>query len=290
MKILSIDGGGVKGLYSLYVLKQIELSYCHSNDSLIDHFDIICGTSIGAIIALAISIGKRVDDIITFFETHLNTLPSMNTRLEVLYYNMRQLTSYKYESKALKVALTTLFGTKKMTELKKQVCIPSFNTTTMKNVVFNNTFDLSFVDVSMASCAAPSYFESYKIGDGYYVDGGVWANNPTSLGILYVVNNYDNESFDVLSICNIKQKYNSSSLTSIISLFTESDVSADYNVCLTLCKKMNSHMTRVECNNYSGTIMLDDIDTKSIQVLKKLGQRDGLECMKETYNLDRFFQ
>ena len=58
-KILTIDGGGIKGLYSAQVLARFEE---HFKCRLSDKFDLICGTSTGAIIALAIALKIPMDD------------------------------------------------------------------------------------------------------------------------------------------------------------------------------------------------------------------------------------
>ncbi|AYV81831.1 MAG: patatin, partial [Harvfovirus sp.] len=48
-KILCVDGGGIKGLYSLYVLREFEKQFCKEGECLGDYFDMICGTSTGGI-------------------------------------------------------------------------------------------------------------------------------------------------------------------------------------------------------------------------------------------------
>ncbi len=59
-KILSIDGGGIKGLFSACVLHEIE----RANGRLTDHFDMLCGTSTGGLIALGLAAGKLAGEIV----------------------------------------------------------------------------------------------------------------------------------------------------------------------------------------------------------------------------------
>lgn len=66
-KILCIDGGGIKGLYSAQVLAKFEESF---NTRLSDHFDLICGTSTGGIIALAASAKIPMSDVVRFYEDY----------------------------------------------------------------------------------------------------------------------------------------------------------------------------------------------------------------------------
>lgn len=64
-KILCIDGGGIKGLYSAQLLAKFEDVF---NVRISDCFDMLCGTSTGGIIALAASLKKPMRDVVTFYE------------------------------------------------------------------------------------------------------------------------------------------------------------------------------------------------------------------------------
>ena len=64
-KILCIDGGGIKGLYSAQVLAELESAY---NVRLSDYFDLICGTSTGGIIALGVSASIEMGKIVEFYK------------------------------------------------------------------------------------------------------------------------------------------------------------------------------------------------------------------------------
>ena len=66
-RVLSIDGGGMKGLFSAYFMKQFCLDAGIAGNKLYEHFDIIAGTSIGGIQALAYASGYSPDDMIQLF-------------------------------------------------------------------------------------------------------------------------------------------------------------------------------------------------------------------------------
>ena len=70
-RILSLDGGGAKGFYTLGVLKEIEAMI---NQPLTEKFDLIFGTSTGAIIAALISLGKDIDFIHNLYKNHLPSI------------------------------------------------------------------------------------------------------------------------------------------------------------------------------------------------------------------------
>src|SRR5258708_2522641 len=69
-KVLSIDGGGMKGIYSARILQELEniITRKNSNERLVDYFDLICGTSTGGLIALALSQRVPASDIVEFYE------------------------------------------------------------------------------------------------------------------------------------------------------------------------------------------------------------------------------
>ncbi len=63
-QILSLDGGGIKGLFSAAVLASIEEDL---GIRITDHFDLVTGTSTGGIIALGLGIGLRPREIVEFY-------------------------------------------------------------------------------------------------------------------------------------------------------------------------------------------------------------------------------
>ena len=76
-RILSLDGGGAKGFYTIGVLREIEgMIGC----PLHKRFDLIFGTSTGAIIAALLALGKRVDDINELYEKHVPTVMARKSR------------------------------------------------------------------------------------------------------------------------------------------------------------------------------------------------------------------
>ncbi len=106
-KILSIDGGGIKGLYSARVLQKIEQKYnCH----LADYFDMICGTSTGGLIALALSLKKKTKDIADFYAANGSEIFPYTSKLSRLYALFKQtIWGGKYSDKVLKQKLKGVF-------------------------------------------------------------------------------------------------------------------------------------------------------------------------------------
>ena len=75
-RILSLDGGGAKGFYTLGVLKQLEAIA----GPLHERFDLIFGTSTGAIIAALLALGKPVDEVHRLYRQHVPAVPPASPR------------------------------------------------------------------------------------------------------------------------------------------------------------------------------------------------------------------
>lgn len=113
-KILCVDGGGIKGLYSSQVLAEIEKAH---NVCLSDYFDLNCGTSTGGIIALGISAGIPMQKIVGFYQDcgpkiFRSNWKSLGALGNVILGVRQALLSSKYSQKALKSALISVFGNK----------------------------------------------------------------------------------------------------------------------------------------------------------------------------------
>lgn len=191
-KILSIDGGGIKGLYSAQVLARFEE---HFSCLLSDKFDLICGTSTGAILALAIALKIRMSKAVKFYEQQgpiifsegIKKYPFANVLLSI----KQSIISAKYSSKELEEALVQVFENKKMKDCNNMVCIPALNINDFSCCIFKKDYGTNSrdnnkrcVDVALASAAAPTYFPVKEIDDMQYADGGLYANNPTLVGLL----------------------------------------------------------------------------------------------------------
>lgn len=214
-RILSIDGGGIKGLYSAAILEKFESKF---NTCTSDHFDMICGTSTGGLIALGLSLKIPAKDISLFYEKKGEAIfPRQNDFISVL---KQTFLSGKYNNKGLKKALYEVLGDKKIKDSNNLLCIPSYSLTEHKPVVFkydhshlNRDNDTLMRDVALATSAAPTYFplaelESYD--NNQFIDGGVWANNPSLVGLLealtYFVGEdkaYGYEDIEILSISSL---------------------------------------------------------------------------------------
>ena len=223
-KILSIDGGGIKGLYSASILKRFEEKFsCLTSD----HFDMICGTSTGGLIALAISLKIPAEEICDFYTNKGSLIFPKYKKRKIPFFGtidyglFKQIAKGgKYSDKGLKDALIEIFGNKKIEDCNNLLCIPSYSVTEAKPKVFkydHRQGDLSrdnkapIVDIALATSAAPTYFplaESEFYHKEQFIDGGVWANNPTLVGLVEALNyfvgeNKDYNEIEILSLSSL---------------------------------------------------------------------------------------
>lgn len=189
-KILSIDGGGIKGLYSICILAEFESMF---NCRIVDHFDMICGTSTGGLIALGISLGIPAEKICAFYQNQGSQIFKPQNTLKSF---LRQIfISSKHSNQSLRSCLKEIFGDKVVGESQALLCVPAFSITNGRPYIFkydhkegklkrdNKTL---YVDVALATSAAPTFLPVVTIpshGNRQFADGGVYANNPTLVGI-----------------------------------------------------------------------------------------------------------
>jgi len=173
--ILSLSGGGYKGLYTARILNEIEKQF---HCPIANKFDLLAGTSIGGIIAIALALEIPTSEIIKIFEEHGKEIFCRPRKWPIF--------KSKYENANLKQFLESLFGDKKIGDLKHRIIIPTFNYTTGKpqllktrhNEKFHKDIECSLVDAALATSAAPTYFPVFRKTTGDFIDGGIVANNP----------------------------------------------------------------------------------------------------------------
>lgn len=186
-KILSFDGGGIRGLVTLALLKRLQAEV----PGLIDSADCIAGTSTGGIIALGLAAGKSVDEMIALYAEKGKDIFDDSWWDDIR--DLGGISGADYDNKKLAKHLREIFGTKKLSELSHRVLIPTFdldNEAADAKRSWTPKFFHNFpgkdsdgaelaVDVALATSAAPTYFPSYN----GYIDGGVVANNPSMAAV-----------------------------------------------------------------------------------------------------------
>lgn len=201
MRILSIDGGGFRGIYSAHVLKRIEDEF---GTSFCSDFDLIAGTSTGSIIAGALAIGLSPAVICDLYVEHGKEI--FAGRITSLGGQRKP----KYDKEPLRKALESVFGDSRLKDAKTGLLIPATdigNGTVhpMKSAYdpsFTRDPNVPFVDAILASCSAPLYFAPTKVDAYLLADGGLWANNPSLVAVTEALTRLSvpKESIRLLSI------------------------------------------------------------------------------------------
>jgi predicted acylesterase/phospholipase RssA len=196
-KILSIDGGGIKGLYTAAVLNELEKKHAipSSGNRLGDYFDMIAGTSTGALIASAIASGKTCEEVLNAYRSMGQEVFPDTSKIPRMIKTVRQmLIGARYSNEPVRKALNALVGDTTFSQAKNYLVIPVTNITNYKARVFKNKYssahtidDCRLSDIALASAAAPTYFPLVKSpdkGSFLYADGGLVANNPVMIAAL----------------------------------------------------------------------------------------------------------
>jgi uncharacterized protein len=184
-QILSLDGGGIKGLFSAAVLAAIEEDL---NTEITKHFDLIAGTSTGGIIALGLGLGLRPREIVEFYVSNGPTVFKKRR-----FHWARSWTNHQYPSEPLVEALKGCFNDRLFGKSQNRLVIPSYNIgeddvyifRTPHHVKLRRDYKVPAWKVAQATSAAPTYFPSCRSVDQLrLIDGGVWANNPALVALV----------------------------------------------------------------------------------------------------------
>ena len=216
LNVLSLDGGGMRGLYSATVLRVLGERFAKLQQSgpldIGQGFDLVVGTSTGAILAAGIAAGIPIDQIAALYERvgpqiFPRPMPAGQVALRwrdwarFLTWGARHLRRSAGDSEELASALSEIFGTLTLGQLYERrgtgLAIPATRLLQHSPRVFKTPHipskdrddDISVADACLASSAAPIYLPLAAItedgiGGQVFADGGLWASNPVLVGLI----------------------------------------------------------------------------------------------------------
>jgi hypothetical protein len=209
VKILSIDGGGIRGLIPAMVLDELERRL---GRPAADLFDLIVGTSTGGVLALALTVpganGKpqyTSRDVMGLYENEGRNIfsRSLTHRVKAL----GGLDAPKYPATGIEAVLEQYFGAWKLSQAMTNTLITSYEIESRFPFFFRSTkararpdYDFPMKLVARATSAAPTYFAPAQIANVSaterfsLIDGGVFANNPAACGLV--------EAYTTLPACS----------------------------------------------------------------------------------------
>lgn len=224
-RILSIDGGGIKGACPIGFLEQVETS---TRQRIVDHFDLIVGTSTGGIVALGLGLGLSAARLLAFYRDDgpqvfgelatveeagwlTRTVVKISNPMGRLGRSIRQFVGPKHDPGMLGSALQRAFEGRLLGESLTRLVIPAYHPARQTVYVFKTSHHprlevdhtCKATDVALATAAAPTYFPAHELeGGASLIDGGIWANNPVGLAVVEAIGvlGWDRAAIKVLSL------------------------------------------------------------------------------------------
>ena len=204
LKILCIDGGGIRGVFAIAILQAIEEEY---NQRIGNYFDLIAGTSTGAIIAASAALNTDMDEVLDSYITYGKKIFIRKAKFG-LFKSI-------YSDRYLKMLLKDAFGELEIANVPKPLILPAVDVTRGKPFVHRSNglggrddTSVKLWDAVLSSCSAPIYFPPNNVENKYLsIDGGLWANNPSLVCLTEAMHFYDEklETINILSLGTGKQ-------------------------------------------------------------------------------------
>ncbi|KAF1865343.1 hypothetical protein Lal_00004717 [Lupinus albus] len=226
--ILSIDGGGIRGIIPATILAFLEsqLQELDGEDArLADYFDVITGTSTGGLVTAMLSTPNEekrplfaAKDIKPFYLEHG---PNIFPQPKCLWGTtpgkfLKSLIGPKYNGKYLHGLIKERLRETRVHETLTNVVIPTFDIKTMQPTIFSSYkikrfpyMNAQLSDICISTSAAPTYLPAYYFKNQYHIekihefnliDGGVYANNPTLVAVNEVIKQIVNDNPDFFPI------------------------------------------------------------------------------------------
>ena len=193
MKVLSIDGGGIRGLIPALVLAEIER---RTGQRIAQMFDLIAGTSTGGILACGLTVrgegdmpAHTAEELADLYVTEGPKIFDRSLVKEVT--SAGGLIDERYDDAGLNAALETYLGDARLNAVLTDVFMTAYDIQDRSAFFFRSTrartddsYDFSLAEAARATSAAPTYFEPIAVTDAArartypLIDGGIYAVNP----------------------------------------------------------------------------------------------------------------
>jgi patatin-like phospholipase/acyl hydrolase len=213
-RILSIDGGGIRGIFPATVLAGLEERYL-GGASVAAYFDLIAGTSTGGILALGLAAGLTAAQLNELYlERGGEIFPPLPGGpagwVRRKWRDIQHFYRYRYDREALERILTEKLRDRVLGDATTRLCIPAFEGRFSEVYIFKTPHHPDFqmdwkermVKVALATAAAPTFYRPLEDNGYTFVDGGVWANNPTMIALVDALSAFDvaREQIRILSL------------------------------------------------------------------------------------------
>lgn len=208
LRVLAIDGGGIRGLIPALVLAELEraIEERSPGTTLAESFDLIAGTSTGGLIALGLTTpgdgGRPALDAASMVELYggeeareIFTRPTLERLPGV--GELSNLLDPRYELDGLRRTLESRFGSRVVADALSGLLVAAYDMRAREPRFFKpwsaGADRITAVDAGLATSAAPTYFPALRHDGGALVDGGVFVNNPTIAAIVEALKRTEGE-------------------------------------------------------------------------------------------------
>ena len=197
-KILSLDGGGVRGIASVIFLKELEKE---TGKKVFDIFDFFIGVSAGSLNILQLCLNKMSCSELENFWSRDNLSMSMTRSFwsQAIFLNSKP----KYGNGTKSELLNTYFQDQLISASEKPAVVLAYDVEKRKPrlIASYDKSNITAVNSVNSSSAAPLYYPTVKVDDGsWLIDGGVVANNPSLIGYNEARKYFNTDKIKVFSI------------------------------------------------------------------------------------------
>ncbi len=218
-RILSIDGGGIRGTQPASFLAALEedlpLPIGH-------YFDLIAGTSTGGILAIGLALGLSAKSLLDLYLTRgphiFGQSEHFGSAISALWRRAKHVVGPKHDAMLLRTELEAVLGKKQIGDAQTRLLIPAWDADHQGVYIFKTAhherlrsdYKRLAIDAAMATAAAPTYYKRHRTADDVgLLDGGVWANNPIALAVVEAVTllRWPADSLRILSLGCVNEIY-----------------------------------------------------------------------------------
>ena len=278
--ILSVDGGGIRGIIPAILLSHIEK---HFNKPTAKIFDLIAGTSTGGILALALNVKDKngnpkysATDLIRLYEEKGRLI--FNKR-----FWKRGIIDEIYSFNNIDRVLNEYLGNNQFGNCLTKTVITAYELESRQNYEFkswqNEHKNYLMKDLARCTSAAPTFFEAKKLNNKSYIDGGVFANNPSFIAYDNAKSLFPNEQLTIISIGTGKatrpisyEKAKSWGFLEwtkpIIDILFDSSMQEAQNRLANFVKRNNDNYYRFQTDLTLASDDMDKADKENIELLK----------------------
>jgi patatin-like phospholipase/acyl hydrolase len=212
-RILSLDGGGIRGVFPAALLARVEE---HLEYPIGRYFDLIAGTSTGGIIAIGLGLGLPAREILKLYAEEGPAIfdqrhGAVENWVRQKMRAMAHLLVTKHSSEPLRRALEGVLHRRKLGESRTRLVIPAWHPVLERVYIYKTAhhprletdYKQPAIDAAMATAAAPTFLQPHMTQSAVeLVDGGVWANNPIGVAAIEAIGmlGWPRDKLKILSI------------------------------------------------------------------------------------------